>query len=139
MVDLFKSSMEEVFNRSFGLNVEPDESKPLPSGYAAEIPFSDGRRTYRATVWLERPVLEKLAEILLCENDPDEETLRDLTSEVANFIVGHAKMEASDRKLPYEMETPRFTGIEPLHPTDHTLHYRIDGRNVALQLKETDE
>ena len=139
MVDLFKHSMEEVFHRSFGLDVKPEPPENLSAGYMAEIPFSDEKRTYRALVWVERPVLEELAEILLCENDPDEKTLEDLTSETANFIVGHVKMAASDRNLPYRMGTPRFLGLEPLEPTENTLFYRVNGQTLALQLKEVNE
>ena len=137
MVELFRRSMEEVFGQSFGLTTKPTEKVPETEGYAAQIPFSDGERNYAATVWLERPVLEALAEILLCEEKPDESTLKDLTAEVANFIVGHAKMDASDRGLPYRMQTPRFDGKRSLEESVTTLVYDIGGRSVAVQLKET--
>ncbi len=137
VVELFRRSVEEVFGQSFGLPAKTAENLPDAEGYTARIPFSDGKNEYAATVWLERPVLETLAEILLCEERPDEATLEDLTAEVANFIVGHAKMDASDRGLPYRMETPRFDGRKPLQETGMTLVYNIGGRHVAVQLKET--
>ena len=137
MVELFRRSVEEVFGQSFGLTAKPAETLPDSEGYAAQIPFFDGEREYAATVWMERPVLESLAEILLCEENPDESTLEDLAAEVANFIVGHAKMEASDRGLPYRMETPRFDGRKSLEEEGTTLLYDIGGRRVAVQLKET--
>ncbi|WP_456451027.1 chemotaxis protein CheX [Hydrogenimonas sp.] len=136
MIDLFRTSLEEVFSQTFGLRPEPCDTPPKEKGYAAQIPFSDGERDYVARVWVEEPALKKMADILLFDDDPDQETLEDLTSELANFIVGHAKMVASDRNLPYRMQTPTFVGTEPLESGGTSLLYKIDGRCIAVEVKE---
>lgn len=138
MIELFKTAVEEVFDQTFGMKPRPCERVPSERGYTAQIPFSDGTRDYIARVWVEKPALEKMARVLLMEENPDETTLEDLTAELANFIVGHAKMVASDRDLPYEMQTPSFTGMQSIEKSEPTLLFGLDDdRCLALELKET--
>ncbi len=128
--------MAEVFEQHLGMKLAPCRSRPRQSGYTAHIPFSteEGGDSV-ATVWVQKPTLKKVSRILLFENDPDEETLEDLAAELANFIVGHAKMLASDRNLPCRIETPEFAGIMPLQKGGSTLLYKAENRCIALQIK----
>jgi hypothetical protein len=137
VIELFRTSVEEVFSDSFGLETEPCESLPKEKGFTAQIPFSDGSRDFIAHIWIEEAALKRLAGILLFDEDPDRETLEDLTAELANFIVGHAKMVASDRDLPYRMQTPAYTGEAPLESGENTLMFKVGGRCVAVQIKES--
>ncbi len=128
--------MAEVFDHHLGMKLLPCRSRPKQSGYTAHIPFSaEETGDAVATVWIQRATLKKVSQILLFESDPDEETLEDLTAELANFIVGHAKMLASDRNLPCQMKTPEFVGIMPLQKSGKTLLYKAENRCVALQIK----
>jgi len=136
VIELLKQAVEEVFVEHFGMPAEPCDEKPSEEGYTAQIPVSDGRKAFIAQLWADEATLKRLAEILLFEENPDEETLRDLTAEVANFIVGHAKMVASDRHLPYSMETPKFTGKKSLDGWRDGLIYRVGDHWIALHLKE---
>ena len=136
MIELFRTSIEEVFSQNFGLDTSPCQTFPEAEGYTARIPFSDGSGDYVADVWIEEPALKEVANILLFEEEPDRETLEDLTAELANFIVGHAKMVASDRNLPYRIETPVFTGRRKLERGEKTLLYALDDRCIAIQLKD---
>ena len=139
MTDLLQTSMSEVFEQHFGMRLVPCKSRPARSGYRAAIPFTcDGEERRVATLWLQKPTLKKVSSILLFENDPDEETLEDLASELANFIVGHAKMLASDRSIPCTIATPRFAGVGPLHSGCETLLFKSENRCIALQIKGDD-
>ncbi len=131
--------MSEVFEQHFGMKLVPCKSRPTRSGYRAEIPFSCDKEGHRvATLWLQKPTLKKVSALLLFENDPDEETLEDLASELANFIVGHAKMLASDRSIPCTIATPEFAGIGPLQSGCETLLFKTENRCIALQIKGID-
>ena len=138
MRELFKTSIEEVFNANLGMKAEPCKSRPRGEGYLAQIPFSDGERSFVAEVWVQKKTLEKMAGVLLFDDAPDAQTLEDLVSELGNFIVGHAKMVASDRNLPYKMGTPRFVGVGPLPAGKKPLLYKVEGRCVAIFLKDAD-
>ncbi len=131
--------MSEVFEHHFGMELAPCKSRPAQNGYRAKIPFiCDTNGHSVATLWLQKPTLRKLSQILLFENDPDEETLEDLTSELANFIVGHAKMLASDRSMPCTISTPEFAGTGPLQNGCETLLFKTENRCIALQIKGKD-
>ena len=136
MIELFQRSAEEVFHRDLGMQVASCVRRPAGTGYIAQIPFDDGETAYIARLWIRPATLKKIAKILLEESDPDESTLRDLAAEVANFVVGHAKMIASDRDLPYRMGTPRFDGCGPVPTEGHTILHKIDGRCIAVVLSE---
>jgi hypothetical protein len=43
---------------------------------------------------------------------------------------------ASDRNLPYRIETPVFTGRRKLERGGKTLLYALDDRCIAIQLKD---
>ncbi len=137
VIDLFRTSITEVFEQHLGMKLSPCRNFPMQNGYKAQIPFSNrDENSFLATVWIQKSTLKKVSKILLFENEPDEKTLKDLTAELANFIVGHAKMLASDRNLSYKIETPEFIGIGPLQKKSHTLLYKIGNRCIALQIKE---
>ncbi len=109
--ELLLSSIHEVFENHFSMPLKPCPSVPAEEGYAAAIPFSDAEGEKEALIWLQRPLLEKIALLLLGEESPDGATLADLAAEVANFVVGHAKMEASDKNIAFTMGTPHFEGV----------------------------
>ena len=138
LIDLLQTSVNQVFRDHFAMQPKPCKTRPKGVGYVATIPFSDRQGEKVASVWIQRATLEKIAALLLFEEDPDEATLEDLAAEVANFIVGHAKMEASEKGLACSMGTPGFEGVRPLDEAAHTHLYKIGGRCMALQTKEPD-
>ncbi len=136
MRDLLQTSMKEVFEQHLGIELQQCRSRPKQEGYKARIRFSDEKDGDSiATIWLQRHTLKKVSEILLFETDPDEDTLKDLTSELANFIVGHAKMLASDKNMKCKIETPEFVGIGTLAKGSITHLYKMENRCIALQIK----
>ncbi|NPA30317.1 MAG: chemotaxis protein CheX [Epsilonproteobacteria bacterium] len=138
MTELFGQSVEEVFRQHLGIQTQPCKSRPKGKGYMAAIPFSYEGRAQEAILWIQAKTLKKTAEVLLFEENPDEETLKDLCAELANFVVGHAKMAASDRQIACEMGTPRFLGHGPLPAGTRRLLFKIEGRCMALTLKGSD-
>jgi hypothetical protein len=79
-----------------------------------------------------------MSKILLEEEDPDHATLEDMTSELANFIVGHAKMVASEKATPYRMGTPSFGGIGPIETEGETFLFKVDDHCFAVSVKVID-
>ena len=138
MIDLLEKSVEDVFRQTFGMEPFPCKSFPKGEGYEARIPVYDGTKEYAAYVWIQKPTLKKIAQTLLFEENPDEETLSDLVSETANFVVGHAKMIASDRKLSYRIETPVFEGKKSLNRRTTTLLWNVENRCMAVQIEAKD-
>ncbi|WP_456322508.1 chemotaxis protein CheX [Hydrogenimonas sp.] len=139
MNNLLEASIDEVFSNHFSMPTQPCQKLPQGIGYVASIPFSDINGAQRALLWLQKPVIEKISDLLLGEDSPDEATLADLTAEVANFVVGHAKMEASDQNNSFSMGTPSFEGIRPLEGASENIRlFSIDDGCIALQIESVD-
>jgi len=134
--NLLDVSMHYVFENEFGFKLNKCKSIPNHSAYTATISYKSDSKEQIATIWIQKPTLKKLSNILLFEDNPDEDTLKDLTKELANFIVGHAKMIAHNQDLDFDIKTPKFKGINKLEPKIETLLFKIDNRCIALQSKE---
>ncbi len=136
MIELFRIAVKDVFQDNFGLQTAECDTLPEYDGFTAVIPFEEGSRHYEARIWVDRSLIENLSRILLEDEDPDEQTQEDLTSELANFIVGHAKMLASDRAIPCAISTPRFTGLKKADQKGKSLAFRIGDACLILSIGE---
>jgi len=128
--------MRHVFENEFGLKLDRCKNIPRHFAYTATIPYRSDLKDRIATIWIQKPTLKILSNILLFEENPDEETLEDLAKELANLIVGHAKMLAHNQDLDYDIQTPKFAGINKLNPKIETLPYKINNRCIVIQTEE---
>jgi CheY-specific phosphatase CheX len=69
-----------------------------------------GEEKWLVFVHVSKPSLVKMAALFLNENAPNDEILRDLIGEIANLIVGRAKVTAAERGLTFSIAAPRFEG-----------------------------
>lgn len=83
------------------------ESCPMGSFYAAQIAIQ-GDANYQIAVYINKESLVKMAYLFLFEENPDEATLTDLIKEIANLIVGKAKVIAAAGGLNFDISTPDF-------------------------------
>ena len=71
--------------------------------------------------------LKKMAHLFLLEESPDPETLEDLIQEVANIIVGRAKVDAAANDLHFDIGTPRYLGADlPVDCGDFQVNFRFE-------------
>jgi hypothetical protein len=117
------------------MKLSPCQNRPTTEGYLAEVPFEENGQSFVATVWIDKEALKRLATILLEDHDPSHTTLEDLTAEVANFIVGHTKMKASDAGIDCTMSTPVFKGVAPMPEEQEIRRYELDGHCIALKIE----
>ena len=136
MIELFRIAVKDVFQDNFGLQTAECDTLPEHDGFTAVIPYEEGSRHYEAHIWVDPSLIEHLSRILLEDEDPDEQTREDLTSELANFIVGHAKMLASDRAIPCTISTPRFTGLKKADQKGENLAFRIGDACLIMSIGE---
>jgi len=66
---------------------------------------------YRVFIAANEAFIQSVATLFLEEEQSDEETLRDMTLETANLIVGSAKVLAEESENPYDIGTPSFEGV----------------------------
>jgi len=66
---------------------------------------------YRVFLAVNTTFIQNVATLFLEETQSDKETLRDMTLETANLIIGSAKVVAEESKNPYDIGTPSFEGV----------------------------
>ena len=75
-----------------------------------DIVVIDGNK-YRVFIAANETFIQSVATLFLEEEKSDEETLKDMTLETANLIIGSAKVLAEKSENPYDIGTPSFEGI----------------------------
>ena len=100
---LEKSFLEVMQTLNASLHPHPT---PLTQGYLASIKLND------TTIYIlaSTPLLTLLAQNLLFEDNPDTATLQDMTKELANLIVGKAKVLSQEKGQAASISTPLFCG-----------------------------
>jgi len=62
-------------------------------------------------IFVPKETLDKISMLLFGDTDYD---LKDLTNEIANLIVGNAKVIASDENVHFNISTPEFLDIKDI-------------------------
>lgn len=96
-------------NDILGSKAELFQSCTMGSAWAASIKIS-GEQSYKITIYIADKSLTKMALLFLNEDLPDMETKTDLIKEIANLIVGKAKVVAQSDGLIFDISTPSFEG-----------------------------
>ena len=103
-LEILKKSFLEVM-QTLNTSLHPHPT-PLTQGYLASIKLND------ATIYIlaSTPLLTLLAQNLLFEDNPDAATLQDMAKELANLIVGKAKVLSQESGQTASISTPLFCG-----------------------------
>jgi CheY-specific phosphatase CheX len=77
-----------------------------------DIEANDSKK-YRVYIATEHGFAQRVSKIYLEEDESDEETLIDMVLELANLIIGSAKVLAeSEGKNPFSISTPNFEKVD---------------------------
>lgn len=88
---------------------------------------------FRVYVAPEEGFAQKISQVFLEEDQSDEETLRDMTLETANLIVGSAKVIYEENHNPFTIETPFLEKID-LFDCEYDQFATLDIENNMLTL-----
>lgn len=110
--------------------------------YGSAIAIFENSVEYQCYLLFHKHTLNEFAKALLFEDNLQEEDLDDLCKEVANLIVGSAKMllEEQNPACSYRIATPVFLGHVPnmkLLTLEEFLLYKIKNRSFAIGIKAT--
>ena len=75
-----------------------------------DIQTQDGNK-YRVYIASDNDFMQRVSKLFLEEDESNEETLKDMTLETANLIIGSAKVIAEELRTPYTIGTPHFEKI----------------------------
>ena len=88
------------------------ESCSLEPAYASSIDIH-GDENYTITVFVREKSLKAMAFLFLFDDAPTDEVLQDLINEIANIVVGRAKVTASEKhQVKFDITTPTYQGAD---------------------------
>ncbi len=128
------------------LGLELEDAKTIGNNfYGASIPIYEDGNEKNLFLFFKKPTLNKIAKILLLEDNLNEDELDDLLKEVSNQIIGIAKvkLEEKNQNINYKLGTPEFIGhisaTMPIKFKDNLL-YKIKNRTflVAMEAQNYD-
>ncbi len=92
----------------------------------------------RVYLGCDRALMQRIAAIYLFEDTDDEQTLKDLLLEVANMVIGSAKVLAEEENInPFNIMTPHFEkygAFDISYQASSALD--IDGTIMAIAIKD---
>lgn len=109
------------------------EGKVEEEAYASSIKIN-GDENYDIQVYIGEKSLKKMSSLFLYNDEPDEEILIDLVNEIANVIVGRAKVEASEKlDLKFDISTPQYLGDkEEIPNNDFEINFSFEDEVFAV-------
>jgi len=113
IVSQVDQAVENFFTSTLEISSKKRKSERLEDIYATLITIPQGDKEHRFYLCMGEAMLERLSSQLLCEDNPDQDTLIDLLNESANLIIGNAKVlwEASDPSVELKLTTPEYQGF----------------------------
>ncbi len=124
---------EHFVHNTLDVDLNVYEGKVEEDAYASCISIT-GDENYDITIFIGKKSLEKMSTLFLFIEDPDEETRRDLVNEIANVVVGRAKVEASAKLgLHFDISTPEFLGNNKSIPdNDFEINFSFENEVFAV-------
>jgi hypothetical protein len=88
-------AIRNMFVGQIDLKPQPFKTELLDGKYyvsSIELRSEHDKETHHFTLVLSEPLLKEVCSVLLFEDEPDEATLKDMGTEVANQVIGNAKV-----------------------------------------------
>ncbi|WP_104697626.1 MULTISPECIES: chemotaxis protein CheX [unclassified Helicobacter] len=129
----------EIFEKSFIdtikdiTQITPQEvSLKLEEGYISSIKLGENTLVY---VMANKEFLTLLSDILLFDNNPNEDTLNDLIGELANLIVGRAKVLFEEEGKNFTISPPMPCVKNTTIQYDKDRHFCINNACCSIFIK----
>ena len=120
----------ENFAKSIGAEINHCENK-IEEGYIGEVDIR-GDENLDIYILLPKDVLDVVSELLFGDTDYD---IEDLSKEIANLIVGNAKVLASEENINFNITTPKFSKSINID-YDKRIDLSIKGKCFSILFKE---
>ena len=120
----------ENFAKSIGAEINHCENE-VKEGFISEIDIR-GDENIDIFLVLPKDVLDSVSELLFGDTDYE---IEDLSKEIANLIVGNAKVLASEENIHFDINTPKFhESIDVDY--DKKIDLSIKGKCFSILFKE---
>ena len=127
-------SFIEVLQES--INKTPKDSiLPIKKGYLTKISMlKNGAVDKDVFLLFDKAFLKIVAKAMLEEDNPDKATLEDMAKELANLIVGHAKVLAKGDKG-FNISVPSYLGYKLIKDYDSGLHFKLGRGHCGIYVR----
>ncbi|QOP45758.1 chemotaxis protein CheX [Sulfurimonas paralvinellae] len=104
-----------------------------------DIDTQDNKK-HRVYIASDKEFMQRVSKLFLEEDESDEDTLKDMTLETANLIIGSAKVIAEETNdNPYTISTPKFEKIGAFDfDVDESKTIKVDNDELTIAIKEID-
>ncbi|HIP15106.1 MAG TPA: chemotaxis protein CheX [Sulfurimonas autotrophica] len=138
MLESVKKAVENFCTHQIGASCE---LKDAPTDKRTLIAYIDiqaeNGSSYRIYIAAENDFIQRVSKLFLEEDKSDEETLKDMTLETTNLIIGSAKVIAEELGTPYTIGTPHFEKIGMFDfDYDECRVMHIDNDELIIAIKE---
>jgi len=123
---------------------EPHELKDGSTQKRTLIAYIDidtqDNKKYRVYLASDKEFMQRVSKLFLEEDESDDETLKEMTLETANLIIGSAKVIAEEIGTnPYTIGTPKFERVGEFNiDVDDIKTIKIDNDELTIAIKEID-
>ncbi|UCM99287.1 chemotaxis protein CheX [Sulfurimonas sp. SWIR-19] len=140
MLESLKEAAENFCVHQIGASCE---IKDAPTNKRTLIAYIDvqaqDQKRYRVYIASDNDFMQKVSKLFLEEEKSDEETLKEMTLETANLIIGSAKVIAEELGISYTMGTPHFAKVGEFDFSfDERKVVHIDNAELIIAIKELD-
>ncbi|WP_024953882.1 chemotaxis protein CheX [Sulfurospirillum arcachonense] len=136
MIDAIDKATTKFCSEIIGLKIDPAKTVGK-NFYGAAIAMYENNTEYQWYLLFKKSTLNEFAKVLLFEDNLNEDDLDDLVKEVANMIIGSAKVILEEKNInnTYKISTPDFLGhIEnsKILELEEFLLYKIKNRTFII-------
>lgn len=127
-MDVIIESFIETIQTTTGV-VPIQTSSGITHGYCSKISTSEANFFFYSDL----EFLHFLSNAILFESNPQKEDLYDLCNEVANLVIGRAKVLYSQKNIQTTLSTPSFLGEMSSTPTHlEGIHFAIERGKCSI-------
>lgn len=136
MIEAIEQATNNFFNEIIGIEINPSKSIGKNLYGVAMSMYENGEETLWYLLF-QKHTLNEFSKALLFEDSLNEDELDDLVKEVANMIIGSAKviLETANIQNSYNISTPDFLGHIPnykLLKLEEFLLYKVKNRSFII-------
>jgi len=140
MIKSIESATTNFCTHQLGIKCQKRETYDKKARFIAyiDIVISNGDK-YRVFVAPNNAFIQSVATLFLEEQQSDKETLKDMTLEMANLIIGSARVIAEESENPYDIGTPYFKAITPFDISyDRMVIFANGTKELIIAMKRLD-
>ncbi|PAF46845.1 chemotaxis protein CheX [Helicobacter sp. 12S02634-8] len=131
-MQIIRESFFDVIQKMIG-KTPKDSIMPLKRGYLSSIEMLEsGIITY---LCCNKPFLQILCKHFLLDENPTQDTLMDMSQELANLIIGRAKVITKQKGGNFNISTPKFLGIKLVKDYNKGLHFRLENGRCSIFMR----